>query len=76
MRCERCGGVIKEEKIEYSLLYEGRLIIIENVPASVCHQCGEKFFDPEIVERLQNVVWSHQRPVRIIETFVFDLKAA
>lgn len=76
MKCDRCGGKMVEENVQYTLLYEGRFVIVENVPARVCHQCGEKFFDPEVVERLQNIIWNQQQPVRTIETFVFNLEAA
>ncbi|MBZ0319116.1 MAG: type II toxin-antitoxin system MqsA family antitoxin [Anaerolineae bacterium] len=53
---------------------EGRLIVIENVPAWVCEQCGETFYDPDIVERIQNIVWSDEAPTRTIETPVYDLQ--
>lgn len=76
MKCDRCGGKFAEENVQYTLLYEGHFVIVENVPARECQQCGERFFDPEIVERLQNIIWSQRQPVRVIETFVFDLKAA
>lgn len=53
---------------------EGRLVVIENVPAWVCEQCGETFYDPDIVERIQNIVWSDEAPTRTIETPVYDLQ--
>jgi hypothetical protein len=56
------------------LLYGGRFVIVENVPARVCHQCGEKFFDPEVVDRLQKIIWNQQKPLRVMETLVFDLE--
>ncbi len=53
----------------------GRFIIIENVPAWVCEQCGETLYDPEVVDQIQAVVWSDKPPVRTIETPVYDLSA-
>ena len=59
--------------ISYILFYEGHWVIVENVPASVCQQCGERLFAPKVVEELQNTIWSKQSPVKKIETPVFDL---
>jgi hypothetical protein len=51
---------------------DGQWVIIEHVPSKVCPQCGEKLFTPETVERLQQIAWEGKRPVRALETPVFD----
>ena len=51
---------------------EGGFIIIENVPARVSLETGERFFSPETVERLQKMVWERKQPSRVIETPVFE----
>ncbi|OIO72676.1 MAG: hypothetical protein AUJ85_09670 [Elusimicrobia bacterium CG1_02_37_114] len=73
MKCDLCGGKVIEKKVSYILFYEGHWVIVENVPASVCQQCGERLFAPKVVEELQNTIWSKQSPVKKIETPVFDL---
>ncbi len=73
MRCDLCEGKVEEKLISYTLFYEGHWIIVENVPAKVCHQCGEKLFAPDIVEKMQNIVWSKQRPRKKVNTPVFSL---
>ncbi len=61
-----------EQKVTYSLELEGRFILVENVPARVNVETGERFFAPETVERLQQIVWSEEQPRRVIETSVFE----
>lgn len=61
-----------EQKVTYVLEVDGKFIIIENVPARVCLETGERFFSPETVERLQQTVWGEKKPNRIIETPVFE----
>ena len=61
-----------EKRVLYSLEVQGRLVTIENVPARVNVETGEKFFSPETVERLQQAVWGHCQPVRTIETPVYE----
>ncbi len=61
-----------EKKVTYYIEFEGRLYLIANVPARVNVETGEKHFSPETVERLQQVVWEQCRPVRTIETPVYE----
>lgn len=61
-----------EQKVTYTLETEGKFIIVENVPARVCVETGERFFSPETVERLQKFAWEQKKPKRVIETPVFE----
>ena len=61
-----------EQKVTYILEHQGKIILIENVPARVGVETGERFFAPDIVERLQQIVWEQKTPTRVIETPVFE----
>ena len=61
-----------EKKVTYHIEFEGRLFLVENVPARVNVETGEKHFSPETVKRLQQAVWERCRPVRTIETPVYE----
>jgi len=75
MKCDLCGGKVEKKLVSYTLFYEGHWIIVENVPAKVCRQCGEKLFSPPTVERLQKIIWGKKKPQRKIKTPVFDLSS-
>ena len=45
-----------EDKVTYHTEFEGRLFLVENVPARVNVATCEKHLSPETVERLQQVV--------------------
>jgi YgiT-type zinc finger domain-containing protein len=62
----------EEQKVTYVLEQRGKVLIIENVPARVCRETGERLFAPETVERLQHIVWEQNKPTRVIETPVFE----
>jgi macrodomain Ter protein organizer (MatP/YcbG family) len=64
-----------EQKITYVLETEGQLFMIENVPARVSETTGEQLFSPATVERLQQMVRAKQKPVRILETPVYEFAA-
>ena len=58
--------------ITYTLQVGERFILIEYVPCRVCLETGEQLFSPETAEWIRQTVSSHQKPVRVIETEVFD----
>jgi YgiT-type zinc finger domain-containing protein len=39
--------ILIEQKVTYRLEVNGQFFIIENVPARVCIETGERFFAPE-----------------------------
>lgn len=61
-----------EQKVAYTLLKDGQFYIIENVPARVCAETGEQLFSPQTVEKLQRTIWGKQKPVRVLQTPVFE----
>lgn len=71
--CSFCQGDMHQELVTYTQAYEGKFIVIENVPAWVCGQCGEIYYEPEIVKQIQAVIWEGGEPVRMMETPVYDL---
>ena len=68
-------GDFVDRKVTYVVELGGKVIIVENVPARVCVETGERFFSPETVERLQQTVWERQQPDRVVETPVFEFAA-
>jgi len=61
-----------ETKVTYTLELEGKLYVIENVPARVCRETGEQLFSPETVGHLQRTIWEKKKPKRVIETPVYE----
>ncbi len=64
-----------EQKVTYNLEIDGKFFLIENVPARVNVDTGEQFFSPDTVERLQEIVLNQEKPVRVIETPVYNFAA-
>ena len=73
MVCAMCGQEgARIHQVTRSYGKGETLLIIENVPARVCRETGERLFAPETVERLQQIVWEQRTPTRVIETPVFE----
>ncbi len=60
------------EKVTYTIEIDGKLIVVEQVPARVCLETGEQLFSAETVERIQQLLLSKQKPTRVMEVPVFE----
>jgi hypothetical protein len=67
----RSEKLVKKE-VTYTLLMGDQFFIIENVPARVDIETGEQFFAPETVEHLQQIIQSGKKPVRTVETPIYN----
>lgn len=76
MATESSDEEFVEQNVTYTLQTAGRFVVVENVPARVSLRTGERFFSPDTVERLQQIVWEQKAPVRVVETPVFQYPAA
>lgn len=55
MNCFMCKGNLEKKKVNYIVDLEDT-IIIKGVPAKVCTQCGEQYFDDETAENIEKIV--------------------
>jgi hypothetical protein len=76
MPTEQFEETFVEQKVMYTLEVDGRFVIVEKVPARVSLRTGERFFSPETVERLQQIVWGQQAPNRVVQTPVYEFPSA
>ena len=53
MECLYCQGQLVRKKVSYTANRQGYHLIIDDVPAWVCEQCGEPLFDETTVEAIQ-----------------------
>lgn len=69
--CTFCGGEVREMRIDYDYRRKGQLLIMKNVPAGVCTQCGEKYFKPDVLRemdrRYHDIVDCREKPEEVIE---------
>lgn len=58
--------------VTYTLELEGKIYIIENVPARICQETGERLFSPETVEKIQQIIWEDKPQQKYIQTPVYE----
>jgi YgiT-type zinc finger domain-containing protein len=64
MECLYCKGKLVRKKVSYTATRKGYHLIIDDVPAWVCEQCGEEFFDDETVDTIQDMLREVERGIK------------
>jgi YgiT-type zinc finger domain-containing protein len=70
--CSFCGGELEKQLVQHEYRWEGSLFVFEDVPALVCRQCGEKYFDAKVVKAMEKAVLEELKPKRILHVPVFS----
>jgi hypothetical protein len=65
-----------ERRVRYTVEFEGKFYIVENVPARVNEETGEQFFSAATVERWQKTILGQDKPSRVVETSGYELSRA
>jgi YgiT-type zinc finger domain-containing protein len=65
-RCFFCKGRIIEEEVRVDFRWGDDLVVIEDVPAEVCQQCGETYFSPEVYKEMENLAKRKEQPIKHI----------
>lgn len=56
MTCFFCKGQTVETTTKFIVDLGQCVVIVKNVPAQVCQQCGEASFSDEVAQRLEKIV--------------------
>jgi YgiT-type zinc finger domain-containing protein len=54
--CYFCGGEVTVQQVNVMRHWKDRYILIENVPAHVCTQCGERYYDAVTAEAMDQIM--------------------
>lgn len=64
-KCHVCGEQVKEKRINQDFWLEGKLIVVESVPAGVCPLCDEKIVKADVGRQLAT---SDPKPEALAQT--------
>jgi YgiT-type zinc finger domain-containing protein len=56
LTCFSCKGNTDRKLKTHAATLDRCVIIIKNVPALVCGQCGEVYFEDEVMQRLELII--------------------
>jgi len=69
--CDFCHiGEVVERRLTYTERFEDELILIPDIPGTVCTYCGEKKFDAMVMNTLRRLLWAHTPGTRSSRTYM------
>ena len=60
-KCSFCEGNLQRVTTEFVARVEDKVIVIKEVPAYVCEQCGESYYTPEISRKIDEIMREFHR---------------
>ena len=72
VRCHACGATeVHQALVDEVFVIDGRYVLVEGIPASICARCGDAPFSRETTERIRRMVHGEAQPVRAVAMDVF-----
>ena len=69
MKCMHCSGEMKRSTAPFHVDRHGYHLLLDTVPAWVCSQCGEAYFDEREVQAIQGAIKAlDQQAAELVET--------
>ncbi len=59
--CEICNTTMQKKLIKQDFWIRGELVIVEDIPAGVCPQCGEKIVNAEVGRQITKLMKNSKR---------------
>ena len=60
-QCDVCGTPMQEQSIKQDFWVRGELVVIDNVQAGVCPQCGAKIVKADVGRHIAEVLGNAER---------------
>jgi len=57
-KCYFCKGKVVKQHVTLDYRWGNNLMVIQDVPAGVCHQCGEKYLASDVYKELEKLAKS------------------
>ena len=73
MKCsiEGCSGEYQERKIVHTLRHQGRVVVIDHVPAEVCTVCGDVLLSPNIIRHIEKLLQKADHPTATVPLYEY-----
>ncbi len=55
-KCPLCGGGISDGTTATPFFIDERIIVVKDVPAEVCGDCGEAYMKSSVVDRVESLL--------------------
>jgi YgiT-type zinc finger domain-containing protein len=66
-KCPLCGGTKKEGRTTFTVDLGSGVVVVRNVPATVCSQCGADWIEDAVSQKLEGIVNDARKRHRLVE---------
>jgi YgiT-type zinc finger domain-containing protein len=74
--CYFCRGRVERRTVDVDFRWGKRLKVIRRVPAGVCRQCGERYFDAAVYKDMERLATSRRKAMKQVTVDVVEYKRA
>ena len=67
LKCPLCGGTIKTGKTTFTAELGFGIVVVRNVKADVCSQCGADWIDDSTASKLETIVTDARKKQLTVE---------
>lgn len=71
--CPLCGGEKKDGTTTYSVDLKFGVVVVRDVPAKICSQCGEEWIGANVAKELEKIVDNARTTHCQLEVIPFQL---
>jgi len=73
--CPVCHAHESREKLTEEIFQiDGKYVLVDHIPATVCARCGEETFSRETTEKVRLLVLGRAKPTKSIPLEVFNFE--
>jgi YgiT-type zinc finger domain-containing protein len=73
MNCsiQGCSGEYEIKEITHTVRHQGRIVVIDHVPAEVCSICGDVLLKPQTVRHIEALLRDSTAPARTVPLYEY-----
>lgn len=75
-KCYFCKGKVFKEKTIIDYRWGKDLVVIQDVPAGVCQQCGEKYLESSVYKELEHLAKNKTRVRGTMKVDILDYQSS
>jgi YgiT-type zinc finger domain-containing protein len=66
-KCGECGGTLEPGESTFTADFGSGVVVIRNVPATVCSQCGAEWIDDQEAKKIEKIVKEAKKKQSVVE---------
>ncbi|MDI6734622.1 MAG: YgiT-type zinc finger protein [bacterium] len=70
MICEFCGGNTEKHMVTKTHWLHSKLYFLEDVESEVCRECGERYFQAKVLDKIDTLLQSEHKVERHLQVEV------